>query len=68
MTSDNRDATPTSTSQNVTIARTFAEQIVEMLKHHTHIFEPEQQTGHPVCAWCGDCDDPKCSHYWRGRP
>ena len=25
-----------------------------------HIWTKEQQTGHRVCAWCNECNDPRC--------
>jgi hypothetical protein len=60
-------STNSTTDQGATFDRSFVDQVVEMLKHHKHVFEAEQQTGHRTCAWCGDCDEPSCSHYWKGR-
>jgi hypothetical protein len=57
-----QDSTNSTTSFAVTFERNEAGEIARRivqdgwLDHTRHIWTTEQQTGHPVCAWCGFCN------------
>jgi len=43
-------------STNATFEPAFYSDLVEMLTCKRHIWVVEQQSNHPVCAWCNYCE------------